>query len=99
MLILYSKDEADYWLHTRGMAEFGRPDISISGVPEDWLEDYSKIMDQMIFYGGEGVFFGNDTRLHTANGKTFVIHPEFVNDFENEEYNNAYYNVTVLREE
>lgn len=99
MLILYSKDEADYWLHTRGMAEFGRPNIGISHVPEDRIEDYTKIIDQMIFYGGEGVFFGSDTRLHTANGKTFVIHPEFVNDFENEEYNNAYYNVTVLREE
>lgn len=55
-------------------------------------------MNQMIFYGGEGVFFGNDTRLHTANGKTFVIHPEFDNDFENDDYNNDYYNVTVLRE-
>ena len=98
VMILYSKDEADYWLHTRGMAEFGRPDIGISGVPEDRSEDYTKIIDQMIFYGGEGVFFENDTRLHTANGKTFVIHPEFVNDFENDDYNNAYYNVAVLRE-
>ena len=99
VLILYSKDEADYWLHTRGMAEFGRPDIGINHVPEDRIEDYTKLIDQMIFYGGEGVFFERDTRLHTANGKTFVIHPEFVNDFENDDYNNAYYNVTVLREE
>jgi hypothetical protein len=53
----------------------------------------------MIFYGGQGVFFQQDTRLHTANGKAFVVHPEFVNDFENDDYNNAYYNVTVLREE
>ena len=63
------------------------------------IEDYTKIMNQMIFYGGEGVFFQSDTRLHTANGKAFVVHPEFVNDFENDDYNNAYYNVTVLREE
>lgn len=99
VLILYSRDEAGYWLHTRGMAEFGRPDIGISHVPEDRIEDYTKLIDQMIFYGGEGVFFERDTRLHTANGKTFVIRPEFVNDFENDDYNNAYYNVTVLREE
>ena len=38
------------------------------------------------------------TRLHTADDKSFVIHPEFVNDFENEDYNNAYYNVTVIEE-
>jgi len=27
-----------------------------------------------------------------------ALHPEFVNDFENNDYNNAYYNVTVLEE-
>ncbi len=53
----------------------------------------------MIFYGGQGVFFENETRLHTFDGKTFVISPEFVNDFENEDYNNAYYNVTVTEED
>jgi len=99
VLILHSKDETGYWLHTRGMAEFGRPDIGISHVPEEKVDDYMKIMDQMIFCGGEGLFFETDTRLHTANGKAFVLHPEFVNDFENDDYNNAYYNVTVLREE
>lgn len=26
----------------------------------------------------------------------FVVHPEFVNDFENVDYNNAYYNVSVV---
>ncbi len=98
-MILYSKEENGYWLHTRGMAEFGRPDIGIHRVPEDRLEDYTKIVEQMIFYGGQGAFFQQDTRLHTANGKGFVVHPEFVNDFENDDYNNAYYNVTVLREE
>ena len=30
------------------------------------------------------------------NGKTFEVDAEFVNDFENDDYNNAYYNVTVL---
>ena len=53
----------------------------------------------MIYYGGQGVFFEQETRLHTFDGKTFVVRPEFVNDFENEDYNNAYYNVTVIEEE
>ena len=52
----------------------------------------------MIYYGGQGVFFENDTRLHTSDGKTFVIHPEFVNDFDNDDYNNAYYNVTIIED-
>ena len=58
-----------------------------------------KLINQMIFYGGQGVFFDKDTRLHISADKSFVIHPEFVNDFENEDYNNAFYNVTVIEEE
>ena len=98
VVILYSREGDKYWLHTRGMAEFGRPDIGISDVPEEKVHDYTKIIEQVIYYGGQGVFFDRDTRLHTSDGKTFVIHPEFVNDFENDDYNNAYYNVTVLEE-
>ena len=99
VIILYSQEGDKYWLHTRGMAEFGRLDIGIDNVPEEKTRDYMKIIEQMIYYGGQGVFFDKDTRLHTPNGKSFVIHPEFVNDFENEDYNNAYYNVTVLEDQ
>ena len=97
--ILYSEEADGYWLHTRGMAEFGRPDIGMYGVPEEKLHDYGRLMGQMIYYGGQGVFFDKDTRLHTSDGRAYVIHPAFVNDFENEDYNNAYYKVTVTEEE
>ena len=96
--VLYSPQEEGYWIHTRGMAEFGRPDIGISGVPEQKLAGYTQIVEQMIYYGGQGMFFARDVRLHTADGGAYVIRPEFVNDFENEDYNNAYYKVTVLEE-
>ena len=98
VVILYSREGEKYWLHTRGMAEFGRPDTGISNVPEEKVKDYMNVIQQMIYYGGHGIFFDHDTRLHTADGKSFVIHPEFVDDFENEDYNNAYYNVTVLED-
>ena len=98
VLIMFSKEEDGYWIHTRGMAEFGRPDYGISNVPEDKLEDYKQVVDQMVFYGGQGIVFKGQAKLHTFNGKTFVVKPEFVNDFENDDYNNAYYNVTVLDE-
>ena len=67
--------------------------------PEEKIHDYEQLINQMIFYGGQGVFFDKDTRLHISADKSFVIHPEFVNDFENEDYNNAFYNVTVIEEE
>ncbi len=27
---MFSEEEGGYWIHTRGMAEFGRPDYGIS---------------------------------------------------------------------
>ena len=98
VLIMFSKEEDGYWIHTRGMAEFGRPDYGLSKVPEDKLEDYKQVIDQMVFYGGQGLLFKGTAKLHTFNGKTFRVSAEFVNDFENDDYNNAYYNVTVLEE-
>ncbi|MBO4682076.1 MAG: hypothetical protein J5623_09325 [Clostridiales bacterium] len=98
VLIMFSKEDDGYWIHTRGMAEFGRPDYGISKVPEGKLEDYKQVIDQMVFYGGQGIIFKGKAKLHTFNGKAFEVVTEFVNDFENDDYNNAYYNVTVLRE-
>ena len=98
VIIMFSEEEGGYWVHTRGMAEFGRPDYGISNVPKDKLEDYKQVIDQMVFYGGQGILFKGKAKLHTFNGKTFEVSTEFVNDFENDDYNNAYYNVTVLGE-
>ena len=98
VLIMFSKEDDGYWIHTRGMAEFGRPDYGISKVPEDKLEDYKQVIDQMVFYGGQGLVFKGSAKLHTFNGKTFRVATEFVNDFDNDDYNNAYYNVTVIEE-
>ena len=98
VLIMFSKEDDRYGSHTRGMAEFGRPDYGISKVPEDKLEDYKQVIDQMVFYGGQGLVFKGSAKLHTFNGKTFRVSTEFVNDFDNDDYNNAYYNVTVIEE-
>ena len=99
VVIMFSKEEDGYWIHTRGMAEFGRPDYGISKVPEDKLEDYKQVIDQMVFYGGQGILFKGKAKLHTFNGKTFEVATEFINDFNNDDYNNAYYNVTVIGEQ
>ena len=98
VLIMFSKEDDGYWIHTRGMAEFGRPEYGIDKVPEDKLEDYKQVIDQMVFYGGQGIIFKGKAKLHTFNGKAFEVATEFVNDFDNDDYNNAYYKVTVLRE-
>ena len=94
-VILVSEETDGYWLHTRGMLEFGRPDLSIRGVQEEQVKEYKEILDQMIFYGGEGVFFDGEFKLHTHSGNTYTVSGRFVNDHDNDDFNNAYCTVEV----
>ncbi|MBQ6367840.1 MAG: hypothetical protein IJJ30_04750 [Erysipelotrichaceae bacterium] len=97
--ILASKEKEGYWLHTRGMAAFGRPDYSLHVSEEDPFEEYKDILDQMIYYGGQGVFFDGEYRLHTHSGKTYRVSARYVEDFNNDDFNNAYSEVTLAEEE
>lgn len=99
VVILLSKEQDEYWLHTRGMAEFGRPDISIKNVTESRLSDCQQIVNQMIFYGGKGAFFNGNVKIHISEEKSFLIKAELIDDFDNDDFNNAYCEVTLLAEE
>lgn len=94
--ILYSQEPDGYWLHTRGMAEFGRPDFSIMGAEIGQFDEFRQILDQMIFYGGQGVLFDGEFRLHTHSGNAYVINSRFMDDFDNDDFNNAYCEVTIV---
>ena len=96
--ILYSEESGGWWLHTRGMAEFGRPDCSLRGADSEQFDEYRKVIDQMIFYSGEDVFFDGEFRLHTASGNAYVVDSSFVDDFDNDDFNNAYCEITIGQE-
>lgn len=93
-IILSSQmEDGSYWLHTRGMRKFGRPDISIEGVDQAELNNAVQVINQMIYYGALGVFFSKPTKLHTHTGLTYVVETQFVEDFDNPDFNNSYYRV------
>lgn len=98
-VILFSEEENGYWIHTRGMLAFGRPDCSIHSVREEDLDEYKQITDQIIFYGGQGVFFDGEFRLHTYSGNTYKVKCTFINDSDNPDFNNAYCETVIAREE
>ena len=98
-ILISEEADGSRWLHTRGMRKFGRPDISFHGIGVDKVDDVAAVVNQMIYYGARGAFFGRDVKLHTQSGKAFVVRPEFVEDFENFDFNNAYYEAEVLGEE
>jgi len=96
VLIMISEVNGRYWLHTRGIIEFGRPEVSLYADKKEDVEEYKQIVDQMVFYSGQGVFFNGKFSLHTFSGNTYKVKADFVDDFDNDDFNNAYCNVEVL---
>lgn len=91
VILSSSMEDGTVWLHTRGMCKFGRPDISLTRVPPEQTSVAARVVNQMIFYGAQGLFFTGPARLHISGEMSCVVKPEFVNDFDNEDFNNAYY--------
>ena len=95
-VVIVSEDGDDIWVHTRGLLAFGRPDLSMHAADKAGAEECHQIMNQMIFYSGEGVFFNGEFKLHTHDGHDYKVRSEFVEDFDNDDYNNAYCNVEII---
>ena len=90
---LITKENGTIWLHTRGLRKFGRPDISIENIPESEEDKAVRIANQMIYYSSLGMIFGKNIKLHPYEFRNtaVIVHPEFIEDFENLDFNNAYY--------
>jgi len=82
-----------FWLHTRGMRKFGRPDIGMTGVPREGLEQAKAAIDQMIFYSAQGALFGCPVKLHTDTDKTCTVYPKLTGDLEDPDFNNDHYSL------
>lgn len=92
-ILVSEMEDSTIWLHTRGMRKFGRPDISMEGVVEDKIEHAVQVINQMIYYGALGVFISSPTKLHTHIGPAYIVTPNFIEDFDNPDFNNSYYQI------
>lgn len=95
VVILISKTGDKYWLHTRGMSKFGRPDISMENVAESNVPLCKNIINQMIYYGGEGAVFKEQIKINLSSEESYIVNTEFINDFDNDDFNNAYYKISL----
>jgi hypothetical protein len=85
-------ENGELWLHTRGMRKFGRPDVSIEHVDPEELPWAVGVAKQLIYYGVEGAFFaGKRVKLHISPEEAFLVSPELVDDPDNDDFNNVYY--------
>lgn len=63
----------------------------MENVAEGEMTEAASVINQMIYYGSLGAFFDRKTRLHVQSGQAYLIKPQRVNDYENPDFNNAYY--------
>ncbi len=90
--LISEMEDGKIWLHTRGMCKFGRPDISIENIPKSEENTAVRVSNQMIFCSAQGMLFNKKVKLHPYKDKekAIIINPEFVEDYENVDFNNAY---------
>ena len=95
-IIIFASDMEDgsVWLHTRGMRKFGRPDVSMENVEKSKRNNAIQVINQILYYGALGAFFSKPTKLHTYDGETYIVKPDFIDDFDNLDFNNAYYQLS-----
>lgn len=96
VVILISKTDDKFWIHTRGMSKFGRPDISMEDVEESKLALCERLINQMIYFGGEGAVFKEQIKINVSPEESHMVRTEFINDFDNDDFNNAYYKATLM---
>lgn len=89
---MISEKSDGLWIHTRGMVKFGRPDISMLGIPQAGIELAKDLSDQLLYYSTKGVWFDKPIHLNTTAGK-FLIKPKYVEDFNDLNFNNAHVEV------
>ncbi len=51
---------------------------------------------QMTYFGGEGAVFKEQIKINVAPEESYIVRTEFINDFENDAFNNAYYKAALV---
>jgi hypothetical protein len=89
LLILRDMEEEGgrYWIHTRGMRKFGRPDISIRHVPEGDGDRAGMLCEKLVELEALGARFEEGQALE-ADGLTFVA--KLGGGLEDPDFNNTF---------
>ena len=92
---MMGKQEDGIWLHTRGMRKFGRPDISISGVPEDDLQAAQEMAQEMVpIQAIGGAWLDKVITYQTCKGDAKLNpHDYYTEGMDNPMYNNNFFDI------
>jgi hypothetical protein len=90
-VILFSEEEHGNgkWVHTRGMKKFGRPDLSIHGVTEEWWEAAIELCNRFIEFQAFGgvIEEGREIRMAGTPNELRCYHR---GDLDDPEFNNVH---------
>jgi hypothetical protein len=96
VVILTSEEPEDAsltWFHTRGMRKFGRPDLSVHGVPSQYREAVIDLCNRFIEYQALGgvIEEGQEIRLKTLPSGMTCRH---AGDVDDPDFNNVHVEIT-----
>lgn len=90
VLILETEDaEAGAWIHTRGLRKFGRPDLSVHGVGQNFRDKIIELFNYYVEYLASGGTIQTGDRVTLAGlppGGTFQVDPRL----DHEDFHNAH---------
>jgi len=92
VMIYYSQESDGFWLHTRGLLTFGRPDLSVRGVQQEDFDSAAGLCNELIDFQAFGgrLSEGQGVR-HPALGK-FVV--RYAGDRDDPDFNNVHVELT-----
>ncbi|MFC4526208.1 hypothetical protein ISN76_19725 [Dyella halodurans] len=91
LLILRDAEEQPgrYWVHTRGMRKFGRPDISVRNVPEADSDRAGLLCERLVELEALGAHFADGQKLE-AEGLVGDLVAQLGGGMEHPDFNNTY---------
>lgn len=88
VMIYYSIETNGTWLHTRGLLTFGRPDLSVRGVPPSDFDAAAGMLDELIEFQALGGVLGEGQVVRYPELGAFTVHHE--GDRDDVEFNNSH---------
>ena len=91
--LLASEEEDGYWLHSRGLRKFGRPDLSVRGLKEDGLDLFAGLFESLIVTLAGGATIPDGHRLRIG-GTKIEMSVALAGDFDDPDFDNVHYELS-----
>lgn len=88
--LLAAEEEDGFWLHSRGLRKFGRPDLSVRGLKEEGLDLFAGLFESLIVTLAGGAIIPDGQRMRIGGTKVEMV-STLVGDFDDPDFDNVHY--------